>query len=57
LLLPITLVRDSYVDGETEAAITEGLATGWLERRRPTLRASSQLLEAEHLRTAQPLSR
>jgi hypothetical protein len=31
LLLPITLVRDSYVDGETEAAIKEGLATGWLE--------------------------
>jgi hypothetical protein len=31
LLLPITLVRDSYVDGETEAAIKEGLPTGWLE--------------------------
>jgi hypothetical protein len=31
LLLPITLVRDSSLDGETEAAITEGLATGWLE--------------------------
>ena len=29
--LPITLVRDSYVDGETEAAIKEGLPTGWLE--------------------------
>jgi hypothetical protein len=31
LLLPITLVRDSYFDGETEAATTAGLPTGWLE--------------------------
>ena len=31
LLLPITLVRDSYLDGETEAGIKEGLPTGWLE--------------------------
>ena len=45
LLLPITLVRDSYFDGETEAAIKEGLPTGWLEEAAATLRASSQLLE------------
>jgi hypothetical protein len=31
LLLPITLVRDSSFDGETEAAIKEGPPTGWLE--------------------------
>jgi hypothetical protein len=31
LLLPIILVRDSYVDDETEATIKEGLPTGWLE--------------------------
>ena len=31
LLLPTTLVRDSYFDGETEAAIKEGLPTGWFE--------------------------
>ena len=43
--LPITLVRDSYVDGEPEAAIKEGLPSGWLEEAGPTLRASSQLLE------------
>jgi hypothetical protein len=31
LLQPTTLVRDSYFDGETEAAIKEGLPTGRLE--------------------------
>ena len=31
LLLPITLVGDSYFDGGTEAAIKEGLPAGWLE--------------------------
>jgi hypothetical protein len=56
LLLPITLVRDSYFDGETEAAIKEELSTGWLEEAAADFAASSQLLEAAHLRTAQPLS-
>lgn len=31
LILPTTLVRDSYLQGETEAAIEEGLPIGWLE--------------------------
>jgi predicted acetyltransferase len=31
LILPTTLVRDSYLAGETEAAVEEGLSTGWLE--------------------------
>jgi hypothetical protein len=31
LLLPTTLVRDSSLDGATEAAIKEGLPTDWLE--------------------------
>jgi predicted acetyltransferase len=31
LTLPTTLVRDSYLHGETETAIEEGLPTGWLE--------------------------
>jgi predicted acetyltransferase len=30
LILPTTAVRDSYLAGETEAAIQEGLSTGWL---------------------------
>ena len=52
--LPITLVRESYFDDETEAAIKEGLPTGWLEVAADVaLRLSS--LRAEHLRTAQPL--
>jgi predicted acetyltransferase len=31
LTLPTTFVRDSYLQGETETAIAEGLPTGWLE--------------------------
>ena len=31
LLLPTTLVRDSYLAGELEAAIQEGLSRDWLE--------------------------
>jgi predicted acetyltransferase len=31
LILPTTRVRDSYLAGETEAAVEEGLPTGWLE--------------------------
>jgi predicted acetyltransferase len=31
LTLPTTLVRDSYLAGETEVAVEEGLATGWLK--------------------------
>jgi predicted acetyltransferase len=31
LILPTTAVRDSYLQGETETAIQEGLPTGWLE--------------------------
>jgi hypothetical protein len=31
LALPTTVVRDSYLAGETEAAIEEGLPTGWLQ--------------------------
>ena len=30
-LVPPTTVRDSYLAGETEAAIQEGLPTGWLQ--------------------------
>ena len=32
LILPTTLVRDSYLQGETETAIAEGLPTDWLEK-------------------------
>jgi len=32
LLLPITLVRDSFFDGETEAASRKGCPTAWLEK-------------------------
>jgi hypothetical protein len=39
------LVRHSYFDGETEAAIKEGLPTGWLEEGAADFAASSQLLE------------
>jgi predicted acetyltransferase len=31
LIAPTTVVRDSYLAGETEAAIQEGLPTGWLQ--------------------------
>jgi predicted acetyltransferase len=31
LISPTTVVRDSYLAGETEAAIQEGLPTDWLE--------------------------
>ena len=31
LIPPTTMVRDSYLAGETEAAIQEGLSTGWLQ--------------------------
>jgi hypothetical protein len=31
LTLPTTLVRDSYLAGETQVANEEGLPTGWLE--------------------------
>jgi hypothetical protein len=31
LILPTTAVRDSFLQGETETAIDEGLPTGWLE--------------------------
>jgi predicted acetyltransferase len=31
LILPTTSVRDSYLQGEAETAIEEGLPTGWLE--------------------------
>jgi hypothetical protein len=31
LTLPTTLVRDSYLAGEAEAAMQEGLLAGWLE--------------------------
>jgi predicted acetyltransferase len=31
LTLPTTVVQDSYLQGETETAIAEGLPTGWLE--------------------------
>ena len=30
LIPPTTVVRDSYLAGETEAAIEEELSTGWL---------------------------
>jgi predicted acetyltransferase len=31
LILPTSSVRDSYLQGETETAIAEGLPTGWLD--------------------------
>jgi predicted acetyltransferase len=31
LILPTTSVRDSYLQGETETALAEGLPAGWLE--------------------------
>jgi hypothetical protein len=54
LLLPITLVQDSYFDGETEAAIKEGLPTGWLEEAAADFAARLSSLSAEQLITAQP---
>jgi hypothetical protein len=31
LIPPTTLVRSSYLQGETEAAMEEGLSTAWLQ--------------------------